>query len=167
MMNSMALAPEAVAVEPIRTIGQDEKDPECERITSGLTSLHPDPEVPEKARRRKFSAAYKHRILQELDACTKPGDVGALLRREGLYSSTLTRWRRAREAGELEGLSPKKRGRRSKEHDPLAGEVGELRRENVRLQQRLEQAEKIIEVQKKVSEILGIPQESKDGDDTS
>lgn len=167
-MNSTALAPEAVAVEPVRSISQDEREqPECERITSGFTSLHPDPEVPEKAKRRKFSAAYKRRILQEVDACTKPGEVGALLRREGLYSSTLTRWRRAREAGELEGLSPKKRGRRSRERDPLAEEVEELKRENVRLQQRLKQAEKVIEVQKKVSEILGIPLESEDGDETS
>lgn len=166
-MKSMALALEAVAVEPIRTIGQDERDPECERITSGFTSLHPDPEVPEKPKRRKFSAAYKRRILQEVDACTKPGEVGALLRREGLYSSTLTRWRRAREAGELEGLGPKKRGRRSRERDPLAEEVEELKRENVRLQQRLKQAEKVIEVQKKVSEILGTPLESENGDETS
>lgn len=166
-MNSTALAPEAVAVEPVGSISQDEREPECDRITSGFTYLHPDPEVPEKPKRRKFSAAYKRRILQELDACTKPGEVGALLRREGLYSSTLTRWRRAREAGELEGLSPKKRGRRSRERDPLAEEVEELRRENVRLQQRLKQAEKVIEVQKKVSEILGIPLESKDGEETS
>jgi transposase-like protein len=117
----------------------------------------PDPEVPEKATRRRFSAAYKLKILQEVDACTEPGEIGALLRREGLYSSLLSTWRRQRARGALEGLTPKKRGRKAVRNDPLAVEHERLRKENERLKQRLEQAELVIEVQKKVSELLGIP----------
>lgn len=116
---------------------------------------NPDPEVipGEKAKRRKFSAKYKLRILKEHEACTELGEKGALLRREGLYSSHITTWRRQRECGELAGLSPKKRGPKV---DPQAEENARLQRENERLKKRLEQAELIIEVQKKVSQILGI-----------
>ncbi len=115
----------------------------------------PDPEVPEKAARRRFPAEYKLRILREAEGCEAPGEVGALLRREGLYSSHLTTWRRQREQGALEALTPKQRGRRAPH--PLSRRVAELERETVHLQRRLKQAETIIEVQKKVSEILGIP----------
>ena len=118
----------------------------------------PDPEVPEKAARRRFTAEYKLRILHEADGCVEPGALGALLRREGLYSSHLTTWRRQREQGALEALTPKKRGRRAPH--PLSRRVAELERENAHLQRRLKQAETIIEVQKKVSEILGIPLKS-------
>lgn len=118
----------------------------------------PDPEVPEKPARRRFTAEYKLRILHEADGCVEPGALGALLRREGLYSSHLTTWRRQREQGALEALTPKKRGRRAPH--PLSRRVAELERENVHLQRRLKQAETIIEVQKKVSEILGIPLKS-------
>jgi transposase len=114
----------------------------------------PDPEVVPKAKRRKFSAEYKLRILDEVDSCTEPGQIGALLRREGLYSSHLTTWRRQRERGVLEALGPQKRGRKGK--DELEREVSRLRRENERLQARLEQAETIIEVQKKLSHLLGL-----------
>jgi transposase-like protein len=114
----------------------------------------PDPEVVPKAERRKFSAEYKRRVLEEADACTESGQIGALLRREGLYSSHLTTWRRQREAGLLEALSPKKRGRNGK--DEMERELVGLRRENERLQARLEQAETIIEVQKKLSHLLGL-----------
>ena len=119
--------------------------------------VRPDPEVPEKPTRRRFTAEYKLRILRLADACTEPGSIGALLRREGLYSSHLTTWRRQREEGTLDGLKPKKRGRRVAERSPLLAELERLRRENERLTQRLKQAELIIEVQKKVSQILGIP----------
>jgi transposase len=112
-----------------------------------------DPEVVPKAQRRQYSAEYKQRILQEHEACKEPGEKGALLRREGLYSSHITTWRRQRERGELVGLAPKKRGVKA---DPQAEENAHLRRENERLKKRLEQAELIIEVQKKVSQILGI-----------
>lgn len=114
----------------------------------------PDPEVVPKAKRRKFSAEYKLRILGEADNCTEPGQIGALLRREGLYSSHLSTWRRQREQGVLEALSPKKRGRKGK--DELGKEVMKLQREKERLQARLEQAEMIIEVQKKLSRLLGL-----------
>lgn len=121
----------------------------------------PDPQVVEKARRRRFTGSYKLRILRQAESCTEPGELGALLRREGLYSSHLTKWRRQREAGALAGLSPKKRGRKARPVDPLAARVAELERENGRLRQKLQRAETIIEVQKKLSEVLGLtPQES-------
>jgi transposase-like protein len=112
-----------------------------------------DPEVPEKATRRRFTAEYKARIVREADACTEPGQIGALLRREGLYSSHLTEWRRLRDEGGLAGLS-QKRGRKPK-HDPQAIEYAKLRRENDRLAERLRKAELIIAAQKKIAEILG------------
>lgn len=117
---------------------------------------HPNPEVLEKAKRRTFSAEYKLQIVREADAC-RPGEVGILLRREGLYSSNLSTWRRQRERGELDGLSPKRRGWRSKPVDTIAKRNAELKRENERLQRRLAQAEAIIEVQKKVAALLGNP----------
>lgn len=119
----------------------------------------PDPEVLEKKARRQYTARYKLRILEEVDACSTSGQVGAVLRREGLYHSNIRTWRQQREKGTLEGLSPKKRGRKAKEPNPLAARVAELERENRRLTEKLRKAETIIEVQKKVSEILGIPQD--------
>lgn len=114
----------------------------------------PDPEVVVKPRRRQFTAEYKRRILQEVEACTDPGEVGALLRREGLYSSHLTTWRQQRQRGELQGLAPAKRGRKA---DPQAAELARLQRENAHLQTQLERAELIIDVQKKLSQLLGLP----------
>jgi transposase-like protein len=119
----------------------------------------PDPEVPEKKPRRKFTAKYKLDILEKADHCTQPGELGALLRKEGLYSSNLTTWRKQKEKGLLEALSPKKRGRKKAERNPLSQEVARLQRENEKLRGKLKKAETIIEVQKKISEILGIPQE--------
>jgi transposase-like protein len=115
-----------------------------------------DPEVSERATRRRFTAAYKLQVLRQAEACASPGDLGALLRREGLYSSHLTTWRRQREAGSLAGLSPKPRGRPAASSSPLTRRVAELERDNARLTQRLQQAEAIIAVQKKLSEALGI-----------
>lgn len=112
----------------------------------------PNPEVPEKAKRRRFEASYKLRILAEADRCV-PGELGELLRREGLYASQLASWRRQRDEGALNGLG-KKRGRKSKQEDR---ELERLRRENAKLRERVRQAELIIDVQKKVSEMLGIP----------
>jgi transposase-like protein len=117
----------------------------------------PDPEVLPKAKRRKFSAEYKRRILEEADNCTESGQIGALLRREGLYSSHLTTWRRQRDRGLIQALSPKKRGRKRK--DELEREVVRLQRENERLRASLEQAEMIIDVQKKLSRLLGLETE--------
>ena len=117
----------------------------------------PNPEVLAKPLRRRFTAEYKLRILKEVDALTDSGQIGALLRREGLYSSHLTTWRRQREAGTIEALRPKKRGRRGQRRDPVIQENEQLRRENDRLARRLKKAEAIIEIQKKISELLGIP----------
>jgi transposase-like protein len=116
----------------------------------------PDPEVAERAARRRFTAEYKLGILQQADACAGSGELGTLLRREGLYSSHLTMWRRQRELGSLAALTPKKRGRPVVPPSPLARRVAELERENARLSQRLQQAETIIAVQKKLSEALGL-----------
>jgi transposase-like protein len=118
-----------------------------------------DVEVSSVSQRRRFTAAYKCRVLAEADACTEPGQVGSLLRREGLYSSHLTTWRRQREHGMLEALTPKKRGRKIRGMNPLAQRVAQLERDNARLSQQLKQAETIIEVQKKVSELLGMSRE--------
>lgn len=119
-------------------------------------STVPDPEVSDRPRRRTFTPEYKLRILRELDAA-KPGQVGVILRREGLYSAHITAWRRARAAGELQGLSSKKPGRPKRQRNPLEPEVQRLERENARLQEELRKARLIIEVQKKVSEMLSLP----------
>jgi transposase len=114
-----------------------------------------DPEVVPLAERRRFTAAEKLRILEEAEACTEPGEIGALLRREGIYSSYLSRWRQARDRGQLAALDAQKRGPKSPSEAALKREVARLQRENERLQARLEQAEAIIEVQKKLSHLLG------------
>lgn len=123
----------------------------------------PDPEVLARAKRRNFTASYKLWVLEEADKCRQqPGQIGALLRREGLYSSHLRTWQRQREAGQMAGLKPQKRGRKANEE---AAEINQLRHENKRLTRQLEQAELIIEAQKKLSEILGITLEQpKDGE---
>ena len=117
-----------------------------------------DVEVSEKPVRRRYSAAYKLRILEEADACREnTGELGALLRRKGLYSSHLNTWRRQRRERTLAGLSPKKRGRKSRGPDEQAQRVKELEKENKRLRRRLHKAETILDIQKKASELLGIP----------
>lgn len=117
----------------------------------------PDPEVVANAKRRSFTAEYKQRILAEADAAaTQPGAIGALLRREGLYSSHLVTWRRERQAGVLQGLTPQKRGRKPK-RNPQDEEIQKLRRENQRLAEELRKAEIVIDVQKKVGALLGWP----------
>jgi transposase len=123
-----------------------------------------DPEVPELKPRRKFTAKYKLRILAEANRCSQSGEMGALLRREGLYSSNLTTWRRQRDKGLLQAMSPKKRGRKHKEKNPLTSRVAQLEKENRRLEQKLKQAELIIEAQKKMAEILGIAQNLSESD---
>jgi len=116
----------------------------------------PDPEVRERAVRRRFTAEYKLQVLREADRCAGLGEIGALLRREGLYSSHLTTWRRQREHGALVALAPKKRGRVTVAVSPLARRVAELERDKARLERRLKQAEAIIDAQKKLAEILGL-----------
>jgi transposase len=115
------------------------------------------PEVLEKASRRRFDAAYKLRILAEAERCQASGQLGELLRREGLYSSHLTTWRKQRDVGSLDALRPKQRGRKAQPNTAERKELERLRRENARLAQRLKQAETIIEFQKKVAEFLGNP----------
>ena len=126
-------------------------------------AIPPDPEVPAKAQRRRFSAEYRLRILKQADACKKPGELGALLRREGLYSSLLTNWRRQREEGALQELRGRRRGPKARSADPR---VKHLEAENRRLQRKLQRAETIITLQKKVAEILGIPLKPLDIDET-
>jgi transposase-like protein len=130
-------------------------------LVSGPINV-PDPEVPEKKTRRKFTAAYKLRMLNEAEQCLQPGAIGALLRREGLYSSHLSTWRRQREEGVLQALNPRKRGRKEKPKDPSGEHIAQLEKENQRLKSRLRKAEIIIEAQKKISEILGIEQNLED-----
>jgi len=119
--------------------------------------------VLDRPKRRKFTAAEKLRIVREADA--SPGAVGALLRREGLYSSHLSTWRRQREAGELGALNPQKRGRKAKDVNPLSARVTQLERDKRRLEKRLKRAQLIIDVQKKISELLAIPLSPVDNDD--
>lgn len=121
-------------------------------------------EVVRRAARRRYTAEYKLRILREVDACKGTGEIGALLRREGLYSSNLTKWRQQRERGELEGLAEQRRGPKE---DPQAVENARLKRENERLREELRKAQLIIEVQKKVSQILGVPLEEQEKEDRS
>ena len=115
-----------------------------------------DTEVPAKARRRRFTAEYKQKILREAEHCRKSGEIGALLRREGLYSSHLTDWRAARARGERAGLEAKRRGTKPRVRDGQAQRVAELERDVTRWQRRAERAEFLVELQKKVAAILGI-----------
>ena len=123
----------------------------------------PEPEVLPRAKRRRFSAAYKLRILEEADRCTERGQIGALLRREGLYSSLLSKWRQQRARGQLDALSPQRRGRKAQH--PSEVEVARLRRQNERLRARLEQAELIIDAKKKLSQLLGLTPDETERDD--
>lgn len=131
-----------------------------ENSNVSIKEAMPNTEVVAKAKRKRFSATEKLRLLREVEACRGSGEIGALLRREGIYSSYLTTWRKQRELGELDGLSPRKRGPKP---DPQAIELARLRRENERLQERLRQAELIIEVQKKVAQVLEQLEAKRDG----
>ena len=119
------------------------------------TAIFPNPEVPARPTRRRWSLSEKRRILTEADACTVPGSLGALLRREGVYSSQLATWRRQRTAGLLEGAGPR-RGRPALTTEAV--EVARLQRENARLTRQLEVAETIVAVQKKLATLLGLPE---------
>jgi transposase-like protein len=125
---------------------------------TAITSLGEVTEVPEKAKRRTYTVEYKLRIVREADACKGTGNVGALLRREGLYSSQLTMWRQARDRGELApGAKAKKRGPRTTPPDPRDKTIAEQAREIAKLTARAERAEAIAEIQKKVAALLGRP----------
>lgn len=126
----------------------------------------PNPEVQEKAVRRQFSAKYKARILEKADACKgKHGALGELLRKEGLYASQVAAWRKQREKGQLQGLGPKKRGRKDNGKPKKSQREKELERENRRLLRRNEKLELMLDIQKKTSELLGIPMEPFDLDE--
>lgn len=125
--------------------------PTVARNTSELST-----EVTEKANRRKISASEKARILEEADACTQPGELGALMRREGIYSSQLSKWRKQAKRGATAALAPKKRGPEAKVIDPRDRQIAELERKVIQQTKRAERAEALVEVQKKVSQLLGI-----------
>ncbi len=124
-------------------------------------------ELSDRPRRRTFTVQEKLRVLAETDAAADVGGVGAVLRREGLYSSTLNEWRRQRASGALGALTPAKRGPKPAPANPLAAELAQVKRENARLTRRLQHAEAIIDVQKKVAALLGIPLATPDSDDAS
>ena len=139
----------------------------AEAGAAAMPAPRPDPEVVAKAKRRTFTAEYKQRILQEAEsAAATPGGVGALLRREGLYTSHLVYWRRERQAGVLEALKPRKRGR-SSQRNPLAEENQKLHRQVGQLTEKLRKAELIIDVQKKVAALLGHPLPETDPEEQS
>lgn len=153
LVPSPAVLPSVGRREPERSEGD-------RSATDGKTAAdpkpHPDPEVVAQAKRRQFTAEYKQRILEAADQAKGSGAIGALLRREGLYSSLLATWRREREAGVRKALTPHKRGPKSS-RDPAQEATDKLRRENERLTEQLRKAEIVIDVQKKVAALLGWP----------
>lgn len=161
MKMSKVLAPSPAAL-PAAERREDERS-EAERSAAAgnggpdfQPALAPNPEVVAKAKRRRFTAEYKQHILAEADQAKESREIGALLRREGLYSSHLATWRRERKAGILQGLTPQKRGPKCK-RNPFAEEVQKLQRDNQRLTEQLRKAEIVIDVQKKVAALLGRP----------
>ena len=135
---------------PARSMTSETSEPRLGRLLQA-----PDPEVLPKPKRRTFTAEYKANILAQVDTCA-PGQIGALLRREGLYSSHLTDWRREREKGAFNGLKPKKRGRKPNPEKKLQAENEKLRRQIQKLENELHKARTVIDVQKKVALLLGV-----------
>lgn len=139
-------------------VGAESSAPERARRASGgaddSVAALPEPEADARPSRRRFSAAYKRRVLEETDQLRDPGQVGAYLRREGLYSSALSRWRAQRDRGLLDALAPRRRGPKPTPHSPERARIAALERENEALRNRLRQADLIIEVQKKVAGLL-------------
>ena len=165
MLHPMSVGQSPVG-EPERRDGERSEAPRSGGSPTGARDVAPgppDPEVPATPTRRRFSAEYRLRILKEADACKKAGELGALLRREGLYSSHLITWRQQRDRGALVGMRTTKRGPKPRPVDPR---VKQLEAENRRLQRRLQRAETIITLQKKVAEILGIPLKPLDSDES-
>ena len=140
---------------PGPTLGDEERSDEAPSAQVNAAPPPPDPEVVAKPTRRQFTAQYRLRILEETDRCTELGEVGRLLRREGLYSSHLTAWRQARRNGSLRGLASKKRGAKPKARNPLEPQVRELEAKVARLEKELHQAHTILAVQEKVAGLLG------------
>ena len=138
-----------------QALGVEERSDEAPRAGAKRARRAPDPEVVAKPTRRQFSAEYRLRILEEAERCTRPGEVGRLLRREGLYSSHLSAWRKARRNGSLQGLTPMKRGAKPAESNPLSPKVRQLEAKVARLEKELATAHTILEVQGKVARLLG------------
>ena len=152
-----APAPAALLPGALREPERIERDRSATGSKAGpVPNAHPDPEVVAQAKRRTFTADYKQRMLSEADRARGSGGVGALLRREGLYSSLLSTWRRERATGVRQALAPQKRGPKSK-RDPVQEENQKLHKENQRLTEQLRKAEIVIDVQKKVGALLGWP----------
>jgi transposase-like protein len=145
------------------TLGGEERSDEVPSVGARASLGGPDPEVLAKPKRRRFTAEYRLRILEEVDCCTGAGEVGQLLRREGLYSSHLANWRKARREGALRGLRSKKRGAKAKASNPLEPKVRELEAKVARLEKDLHKAHTILDVQEKVAGLLGFSLE--DGKD--
>ena len=137
-------------------LGVEERSDETPKAVVGQERPAPDPEVVAKPMRRQFTAEYRLRIVEEADRCTRPGEVGRLLRREGLYTSHLSAWRKARRSGSLQGLAPKKRGAKPAEHNPLSPKVRQLEAKVARLEKELATAHTILDVQGKISGLLGL-----------
>ncbi len=145
------------------SLGVEEHSDEAPSEGASASPARPDPEVMAKPKRRQFTAQYRLRILKEAERCTEPGEVGRLLRREGLYSSHLSAWRKARRDGALRGLGSNKRGAKPKARNPLEPRVHELEAEVARLEKELHKAHTILDVQGKVAGLLGFS--LKDGKD--
>src|SRR5437763_7918602 len=151
----MAVVEKREQGEGIEQLGEAEGARRATGDSPSAAAVAGETEVVAKARRRRFTAEYKRRILREADRCTHPGEIGVLLRREGLYSSHLTTWRAARDRGELAGLAPKPRGPKATPPDPRDKKLAEQEREITRWKQRAERAEALVELQKKVAALLG------------
>ena len=167
MNNHKVPAPVPAALPPVAR--REPERSESDRSATGSKAgpeltTHPDPEVAAQAKRRSFTADYKQRILSETDRAKGSGRVGALLRREGLYSSLLATWRRERASGVRLALAPQKRGPKSK-RDPIQEEIQKLQKDNARLTEQLRKAEIVIDVQKKVGALLGWPTPTTDPDE--
>ena len=167
MNNQKVPAPAPAALLPVarREPERSESDRSATGSKAGLElNAYPNPEVVAQAKRRSFTADYKQRILSETDRAKGSGGVGALLRREGLYSSLLATWRRERASGVRLALAPQKRGPKSK-RDPIQEEIQKLQKDNARLTEQLRKAEIVIDVQKKVGALLGWPIHTPDPDE--
>ena len=165
--NKAGVLEEATTTSGVARSGGERSEPErSDSPDVARPDPTPNPEVPEKASRRKFSAQYKARILDKIDACKgQRGAVGELLRKEGLFSSQVAVWRKQREKGQMQGLVPKKRGRKGNGKPQKSQREKELEREMRRLKRRNEKLELMLDIQKKTSELLGIPMEPFDLDE--
>jgi len=137
-------------------LGGEERSDEAPRAETAQATRVPDPEVAAKPTRRQFTAEYRLRIVEEAERCTRPGEIGRLLRREGLYTSHLSAWRKARRNGSLQGLTPNKRGAKPAEPNPLRAKVRQLEAKVARLEKELATAHTILDVQGKVAGLLGL-----------